>query len=139
MSKYTPLEIHLRKLRESSVPMTFDEIEKIIGAKLPPSADSHRAWWSNNPSNGVITQAWLNAGYKSADVDMKGRKLVFRKSESDGSHSQPEDQRDISGTDNIASDISLTQNILRTLMGTVTLMPGTDLTSPTGEKWNASE
>ena len=119
--------------------MTFDEIEKIIGAKLPPSADSYRAWWSNNPSNGVITQAWLNAGYKSADVDMKGRKLVFRKSESDDSHSQPEDQRDNSGTDNIASDISLTQNILRTLMGTVTLMPGTDLTSPTGEKWNASK
>jgi hypothetical protein len=139
MSKYTPLEIHLRKLRGSSVSMTFDEIENIIGAKLPPSADIHRAWWSNNPSNGVITQAWLNAGYKSADVDMKGRKLVFRKSESDGLHSQIENQRDISGADNITSDISLTQNILRTLMGTVTLMPGTDLTSPTGEKWNASE
>ena len=139
MSKYTPLEIHLRKLRGSSVSMTFDEIENIIGAKLPPSADIHRAWWSNNPSNGVITQAWLNAGYKSADVDMKGRKLVFRKSESDGFHSHIENQRDISGADNITSDISLTQNILRTLMGTVTLMPGTDLTSPTGEKWNASE
>ena len=137
MSKYTPLENQLRKLREPSVAITFDEIEKIIRAKLPPSAYIHRAWWSNNPSNGVITQAWLNAGYKSADVDMKGRKLVFRKSESDDS--QSEDQRNFSATDNIARDISLTQNILRTLKGTVTLMPGTDLTSPTGETWNASE
>ena len=80
MSKYGPLETHLRRSGQTSVPMTFGEIEHVIGAKLPPSAFKHRPWWSNNPSNSVITHAWLGAGYKTAEVDMTGRKLVFRKS-----------------------------------------------------------
>ncbi len=29
--------------------MTFSEIEKVTGVKLPPKAQHHRAWWSNNP------------------------------------------------------------------------------------------
>ena len=59
--------------------MTFREIEKITGAKLPPKAQHHRAWWSNNPDNNVMTKVWLAAGFESAQVDMEGRKLVFRR------------------------------------------------------------
>jgi hypothetical protein len=59
--------------------MTFREIEALIGSPLPPSARRHRAWWSNNPTNSVITCAWLDAGYRSAEVDMAGEKLVFRR------------------------------------------------------------
>ena len=35
MSKYTPLEIFLRDQRRDLVPMTFAEIERVIGAPLP--------------------------------------------------------------------------------------------------------
>ena len=39
--------------------------------KLPPKAQHHRAWWSNNPSNNVMTRVWLSAGYESTQVDME--------------------------------------------------------------------
>ena len=78
-SKYQPLTIHLRAQRGDQVRMSFSEIERVIGAKLPNSADSHRAWWSNNPTNNVMTQAWLDAGFESEQVDLVGRKLVFRR------------------------------------------------------------
>ena len=77
--KYEPLGQFLRKQRTQEVPLTFREIEKITGVKLPPKAQHHRAWWSNNPDNNVMTKVWLAAGFASAQVDMEGRKLVFRR------------------------------------------------------------
>jgi hypothetical protein len=59
--------------------MTFREIEKVTGVKLPPKAQHQRAWWSNNAANNVMTKVWLEAGFESAQVDMEGRKLVFRR------------------------------------------------------------
>src|SRR6185369_17740644 len=79
MGKYEPLGQFLRKQRTQEVPLTFREIEKITGAKLPPKAQHHRAWWSNNPDNNVMTKVWLEAGFESAQVDMEARKLVFRR------------------------------------------------------------
>jgi hypothetical protein len=79
MGKYEPLGQFLRKQRTQEVPLTFREIEKITGVKLPPKAQHHRAWWSNNPDNNVMTKVWLEAGFESAQVDMEGRKLVFRR------------------------------------------------------------
>ena len=79
MGKYEPLGQFLRKQRTQEVPLTFREIEKITGVKLPPKAQHHRAWWSNNPDNNVMTKVWLSAGFESAQVDMEGRKLVFRR------------------------------------------------------------
>jgi hypothetical protein len=83
-SKYQPLTTHLRGLRGDQVRMSFTEIERVIGAKLPHSADSHRAWWSNNPTNNVMTQAWLDAGFETEQVDLPGRKLVFRRAHGGG-------------------------------------------------------
>src|SRR6476620_3078005 len=79
MGKYGNLGAFLQKQRAREVPLTFREIEKITGVKLPPKAQHHRAWWSNNPSNNVMTKVWLNAGFESAQVDMAARKLVFRR------------------------------------------------------------
>jgi hypothetical protein len=79
MGKYEPLGEFLREQRLQEVPLTFGEIEKITGAKLPPKAQHQRAWWSNNPSNNVMTRVWLDAGYESTQVDMSARKLVFRR------------------------------------------------------------
>jgi len=79
MGKYEPLGDFLREQRTQEVPLTFGEIERITGAKLPPRAQHHRAWWSNNPSNNVMTKVWLDAGFESTQVDMSARKLVFRR------------------------------------------------------------
>ena len=79
MGKYDRLGAHLRAQPGDAVTMSFSEIERVIGAKLPPRAQFHRAWWSNSPSNNVMTKAWLDAGFRSARVDMAGRKLVFER------------------------------------------------------------
>ena len=78
-SKYQPLTAHLRAQRASRVPMSFAEVERVLGTKLPPSASSHRAWWSNDPTNNIMTKAWLEAGFQSEQVDLDSRKLVFRR------------------------------------------------------------
>jgi hypothetical protein len=79
MSKYTPLAEYLKKQAREYVPMTFAEIERVTGVKLPASATKYRPWWSNNPHNSVLTKVWLDAGYESEQVDMEKRKLVFRR------------------------------------------------------------
>jgi hypothetical protein len=76
-SKYQPLARHLRAQRGARVSMSFAEIERVLGTKLPPSASTHRAWWSNNPQNNVMTKAWLDAGFQSEQVDIDGKRLVF--------------------------------------------------------------
>lgn len=78
MSKYEPLQSFLKHQGRDYVPMTFAEIERVLNGKLPPSK-SHRAWWSNNPSNNVMTKEWLAAGYETESVDIAGEKLVFRR------------------------------------------------------------
>src|SRR5882757_7476799 len=79
MSKYDALGAFLKNQQSDRVPMSFAEIERVTGARLPPSAAKHRPWWSNNPDNSVMTRVWLDAGFESEQVDMAGRKLVFRR------------------------------------------------------------
>ncbi len=134
MSKYEPLMAHLRASGRASVPISFDGIERIVGVKLPPSAYKYRAWWSNNPTNSVITHAWLDAGYKTANVDMAGRKLVFRKSSGSESFSETGDEREAL----YGADAGYFPTIFGALKGTVTIAPGVDLTSPADEEWDAA-
>src|SRR3979490_1938283 len=78
MGKYTPLGDYLPAQERNEVPMTFAQIGRVIGGTLPHS-HRYRAWWSNNAFNSVMTKVWLDAGFRSADVDIEKRKLVFRK------------------------------------------------------------
>ncbi|MCY4382095.1 MAG: hypothetical protein OXE44_02965 [Nitrospinae bacterium] len=133
MSKYEPLTVHLRKSGIASVPITFDKIERIVGVKLPPSAFKYRAWWSNNPTNSVITHAWLEAGYKTANVDMAGRKLVFRKYAKSESAPESVDEREAPN----GADAGYFSRIYGALQGTVTIHKDTDLTSPVDAEWDA--
>ena len=73
MSKYEPLTHFLEGSKRARVELSFADIERIIDTGLPPSSYKHRALWSNNPQNHVMTQAWLAAGYESEDVDMKAQ------------------------------------------------------------------
>lgn len=132
MPKYQPLTAYLRASGQAVVPVTWEKIEEVIDAKLPPSAHRYRAWWSNNPSNNVMTRAWLDAGYESADVNMEGRRLVFRKSAAVGPAPTPGGPE---GTD-APADRPFAR-VFGALRGTVTTRPGTDLTAPAGAEWDA--
>ncbi len=77
MSKYEPLKRHLLALPQSETPMTFSEIEAVLGFRLPPSARKHPPWWSNNVGTHVNAAAWRDAGWKTARVDVPGERVTF--------------------------------------------------------------
>ena len=139
MSKYAPLADYLGGSGQDSVPVTFSDIERIIGAELPQSAFDHRAWWSNNPTNNVMTHAWLEAGYTTADVDMAARTLVFRKAEQYRPPTESEGRvlRDAVATP-AAAEAGTFSLVFGALKGTVTIRPGTDLTAPVEADWDAT-
>ncbi len=76
--KYDPLARYLRDqaVTASSVTLSFEQIEGMIGAKLPASAYDHRAWWGNEKDTTIHPQkkAWLSAGYL-VDVVRQARGL----------------------------------------------------------------
>ena len=121
MTKYAPLESHLRDSGR---------------AHLPMSAFRHRALWSNNPGNWVMTKAWLAAGYETERVDMTNGRLVFRRAvpppDTGGGPPAPRDgEPPAPGGGSFA-------RVFGALKGTVTIMPGTDLTDSVGEDWDAT-
>ena len=136
MGKYEPLADHLRKLGYGQVRMKFEEIEKVLGFPLPPSSRNHRAWWSNNPSNNVMTHAWIGAGYQTEAVDMEQRKLVFRRAEPDGAHHSPVSPRPLPGGEKSEDAPHTLYGCLR---GTVTFVGEVDLTQPADPDWGARE
>src|SRR5882757_9050565 len=124
MGKYENLGVFLQKQRTREVPLTFREIEKITGVKLPPKAQHHRAWWSNNASNNVMTKVWLEAGYESTQVDMTARKLVFRRIENAGTEKAP-----------LAPKKGERHPLFGALKDVTFITPGVDLTEPADPDW----
>ncbi len=125
MGKYEPLGRFLKKQKRARIAMSFAEIERLIGAKLPKSSKSHRAWWSNNPSNNVMTKEWLDAGYETENVELDAEQLVFRKIEQAQKSTGKMDRRSIFGC----------------MKGMVTFAPGCDPASPaySAAEWNEIE
>lgn len=122
MSKYEPLLSFLQGATAHELPMRFEEIEGIIAAPLPPVARRHRAWWSNNASNSVMTKAWLGAGFRTERVDMAGERLVFRRI-------------DGAGDERHAPAPTGRHPLFGAMRGTFTIAPGVDLTEPADPEW----
>jgi hypothetical protein len=121
MSKYEPLPQFLAAGRTSTKRLTFAEIERILGFKLPKSAYEHEAWWANNATGHSHARVWLDAGWRTENVDLATRKVTFQR-----------------------SSVAAASSVARAdpwgcMAGTVTIMPGTDLTAPTGDNWTAEE
>jgi hypothetical protein len=113
MSKYDPLTAFLKSQGRREVRMSFSEIEQVVGLKLPEKSKAVRAWWSNNPTNNVMTKAWLAAGYKTAQVDVVGQTLSF---------------------------VPARHPAFGSMKGTTLIAPGVDLTAPIYETWaNAAD
>jgi hypothetical protein len=126
MSKYEPLQAYLRGRNTEMVPMSFAEIEKVLGFALPKS-QMYAAWWSNNPTNNVMTNEWLAAGYRTEQVDIEGRKLVFRRASSDGPQAKV--------AENPVRPKSGRHPIIGFLKGMITIRPGVDVTEPADPEW----
>ena len=126
MSKYKPLERHLRASGKTRLPLTFSQIEKIIGGPLPAAARRYPAWWSNNEGSHVQAQAWREPGYRTKQVDLAGEKLIFVADDSPlpGSSAAA-----------IGNTESASRSLFGSMMGTTIVIPGVDITQPTAPEW----
>ena len=86
-SKYERLYNHLCSLSTAEWKTSFAEIEAIIGFALPASARRHRPWWANQRRGTGHSHAlvWVKAGWETAEVDMAGETLVFRRKQATAS------------------------------------------------------
>lgn len=133
VSKYAALGRFLAQSGQVEVRMTLRGIEALLGFPLPPT-QRHRAWWSNNPNN-PMTKVWLEAGYRTEQVDLGAGRLVFRRERPAPGTS------DSSATDRNGNDQPLPRRHpgFGSMKGLTTIAPGTDLTAPTGGDWGRPE
>ena len=128
MGKYAPLRSFLSQTLGDAIPMTFAEIEAVIGEALPASK-KYPAWWSNNPSNNVMTREWLAAGFQTESVDIGGEKLVFRRMRA----AEVAAPRREAGR--IPAGTGRRHPAFGCLKGHLKVAPGTDLTLPADPDW----
>jgi len=76
LSKYEPIEVFLKGVKEDSVELPFSQMEELVGFKLPDSAYKHRAWWSNGKRGG--SKFWLRVGWLVETV-VQGVSVTFRR------------------------------------------------------------
>ncbi|MFZ1681179.1 MAG: hypothetical protein WAT70_09165 [Rhizobiaceae bacterium] len=132
MGKYEPLGTYLAAQNRMHIPMSFAEIEDIIGEKLPASKQ-YPAWWSNSPTNNVMTKEWLSAGYQTEAVDIAGEKLVFRRIKKPPNATSPVSTA--LGSETPEAPRKRT-SIFGCMKGTLTLDPDVDLTEPADPEWS---
>ena len=78
---YAPLASWLAGLDadKEMVQATFDELEQVLGRRLPDSARTHRAWWANDSHTHSQARAWLGAGWRVSSINMtEGRITLHR-------------------------------------------------------------
>lgn len=84
MSKYDPLYYWLgaKSLSKGTrIPSTFEQIEEILGAKLPGTARIKPQWWGNekyDPRH-IQCKAWLNAGFEVRELNIPKETVKFEK------------------------------------------------------------
>jgi hypothetical protein len=124
MAIYDPLGQYLTKNAGLRIPMTFRDVELVLGRKLPSSAYRHRPWWANEARGHSHAKAWLDAGYETEQVDMVGKKLVFVRDRSTGGVA--ESRREFEPMETKPGRHPL----IGCMKGTFTIEPGWDLTKP---------
>jgi DNA-binding XRE family transcriptional regulator len=75
-SKYAPLGEALRRRPDAVVVLSLEEIESVLGEPLPPTARTGAGFWSNRTS-GLQSAAWLEAGFRVADIDLHRGTVSF--------------------------------------------------------------
>ena len=77
VGKYDPLRRFLSEVDGSEWAATFDQVEQVLGFRLPASARKWRPWWANVENGPSQTRAWAAAGWKTRHVSLLEETLVF--------------------------------------------------------------
>jgi hypothetical protein len=72
----------------------------------------------------VMTKVWIEAGFKSEQVDLEGRRLVFRRVHAP--------KREGAGAQSAENTVHPAYGAMQ---GLIRIMPGTDLTQPADPEW----
>jgi hypothetical protein len=133
MAKYDGLGKFLSGQAASELPMTFKDVEDVLGTKLPASASDYPAWWANDVTSHVQAKAWLNAGYETQQVDVQARKLVFKYV---GVPHPPRDGLD-EPRHGFKHETKQPRRhpLFGAMKGLLTIEPGYDLTQPAMPEW----
>ena len=80
MSRYTPLNRYLSALETDDQTLSFQDVERILGRPLPPSARGVHApqWWANTSTHSQ-GQAWVEAGWRVEEMDPASERISFRR------------------------------------------------------------
>lgn len=80
-STYEPLHDYLVASSDSILPMSFAEVERILGRGLPNSARRYPAWWANEQSGThAHAHSWMDAGWSTRRVDINAATVEFYRS-----------------------------------------------------------
>jgi hypothetical protein len=82
MSKYDALTEWLRRQFGERIVVAFEDIEDQdkIGVQLPRAAKEDRDWWAdenNRTANHRQSHAWMKAGWKVEDADLRRQVVTF--------------------------------------------------------------
>jgi hypothetical protein len=75
--KYATLRAFLSARSEPRISMSFAEVAAAAKVKLPASAFRYPQWWQNDAEHHVQAKAWIEAGYKTENVDLDARRVEF--------------------------------------------------------------
>ncbi|RLJ86442.1 GNAT family N-acetyltransferase [Planococcus citreus] len=78
--KYIPLSHYFQAATNSSIRLTFSEIEQIMGQNLPNAAYLNKSWWKKSKPPAKHFHAWMDAGYRVTEVE-PDRYVVFEKAD----------------------------------------------------------
>jgi len=75
--KYATLRGYLSARTERRIAMSFAEVAAAAKVKLPASAFRYPQWWQNDAEHHVQAKAWIEAGYKTENVDLDAQHVEF--------------------------------------------------------------
>jgi hypothetical protein len=76
MGKYRKLWAWLRAQDADEIPLTFEEVEEVLGISLPPSARLHMPHWYGYDGT-ALGRAIRDAGWKASNVDLQEQRVTF--------------------------------------------------------------
>lgn len=77
-NKFEALKIYLSNLGKSSLSLSFDEIETVIGTKLCKSARTYSAYWRPSETH-TMPNTIMDAGYEITSVDLSGERIFMKR------------------------------------------------------------
>ena len=111
MDKFAGLETYLKRLETPVAVLSFDQINEIIGGKLPRSAYTYRAYW--NPSvTHVLPSLIIRSGFRIFDVDLSKQRVILVRP---GYKYEPEEKRSTQARVNAVSTVQFSDDVLMNL------------------------